>query len=60
MELMLKYIIDIQKEKIGKCNSVEELLFKINHLNLDEEKQAEDNPIKSSVQGLGEYEGKSP
>ena len=60
MELMLEYLKDIQKEKIGKCNSVEEFLFKINQLNLDEEYEAEDNPIKRLVQDPGRYEGKSP
>ena len=60
MELMLEYLTDIQKEKIGKCNLVEELLFKINQLSLDEGQEAEDNPIKRSVQDLGRYEGKSP
>ena len=59
MELMLEYLIDIQKEKMGKCNSFEELSFKINQLNLDKEQEAEDNPIKRSVQDLGRYEGKS-
>ena len=41
MELMLDYLTDIQKEKIGKCNSAEELSFKINQLN--EQQEAEDS-----------------
>ena len=57
---MLEYLTNLQKEKIGKCNSVEELSFKINQLNLDEEQKAEDIPIKSSVQDPSKYEGKSP
>ena len=60
MELMLEELRDLQKEKIGKCNSIEELLFKINQLNLDEEQEAKDIPMKRSVQDLGKNEGKSP
>ena len=60
MELMFEDITDLQKEKIGKCNSDGELLFKINQLNSDEEQEAEDIPSKRSVQDLGKYEGKSP
>ena len=59
MELMLGDLIDLQKEKMGKCNSVEELSFKINQLNLDEEQEAEDIPIKRSIEDMGKYEGKS-
>ena len=54
MELKIEHITDIQKEKIGKWNSVEELSFKINQLKLDEEQEAEDSPIKRSVQYLGD------
>ena len=39
---------------------MENFSFTINHLNLDEEQKAEDNPIKRSVQDPGKYEGKSP
>ena len=46
---MVEYITYIQKEKIGKYNSIEELLFKLNQLNLDEEQKAEDNSIKKSL-----------
>ena len=60
MELMLKYLTDLQKEKIGKCNSVEELSFKIHRLNSNEEQEAEDIPMKRSVQDPSKYEGKSP
>ena len=60
MESLLKDLIDLQKEKIGMCSSVEELSFKINQLNLDEEQEAEDIPMKRLVQDLGKYEGKSP
>ena len=60
MESMLEDLIDLQKQKIGQCNSIEALPFKINQLNLDEEQEAEDNPIKRLVQDPGEYEGKSP
>ena len=60
MDLIIEDIIDLQKEKIGKYNSIEELLFKINQINLVEEQKAEDNPIKRSVQYLSRYEGKSP
>ena len=35
-------------------------MFKINQLNLDEEQEAEDNPIKRPVQDPGGYEGRSP
>ena len=59
MKLVVEDLTDLQKEKIGKCNSIEELSFKINQLNLDKEQKAEDNPIKRSVQYLGKYEGKS-
>ena len=59
MELMLEDLTDLQKEKIGKCNSVEELSFKIHQLNLDEEQEAEDIPIKRSVQDPSKYQGKS-
>ena len=37
---MLEDLIDLQKEKIGKCNSIEELSYKINKLNLDEEQES--------------------
>ena len=40
MDSMLGYLTDLQKEKVGKCNSVEELSFKINKLNLDKEQEA--------------------
>ena len=60
MELILLDLTDLQNEKIGKHNSIEELLFKIHHLNSDEEQEAEDIPIKRSVQDPSEYEGKSP
>ena len=56
---MLEDIIDLQKEKIGKCNSVKELFFKIHQLNSDEEQEVEDIPIKRSVQYPCKYEGKS-
>ena len=59
MELILEYLTDLQKEKIGKCNSVEEFSFKIHQLNSDEEQEVEDNPIKRSVQDPSKYEGKS-
>ena len=58
MKLMLEYLTNLQKDKIGKCNSVEEFSFKINHLKLEEEQELEDNPIKRSLQDLGRYEGK--
>ena len=51
MELMLEYLTDLQKEKIGKCNSAEELSFKINQLN--EEQEANDGPVRDP----GKYEG---
>ena len=51
MELMLEDLTDLQKEKIGKCNSAEELSFKINQLN--EEQEAKDE----SLQDPGKYEG---
>ena len=54
MELMLGDLTDLQKEKIGKYNSIEELQFKINQLN--EEQEVEDR----SVQDPGKYEGTSP
>ena len=57
---MLEDLADRQKEKIGKCNSVDELSLKINRINSDEEQEAEYNPIKRSVQDPGKYEGKSP
>ena len=57
---MLEDLTNIQKEKIGKWNLAEEFPFKIHHLNSDEEQEAEDIPIKRSVQDLGKYEGKSP
>ena len=50
----------LQKDKIGKYNSIEELSFKINQLDLDEEQKAEDNLIKRSVQYPSKYEGMSP
>ena len=59
MKLMVEDLTDLQKEKIGKYNSIEELSFKINQLNLDEEQKAEGNPIKRLVQDPGKYEGKS-
>ena len=57
---MLEDLTNLQKEKIGKCNLVEELLFKINQLNLDKEQEAKDSPIKGLVQDPGRYEVKSP
>ena len=33
MELMFEDLTDLQMEKIGKCNSIEELSFKIKQLN---------------------------
>ena len=51
---MLEYLTNLQKEKVGKCNSVEELSFKTKQRN--EEQEAEDR----SVQDLGKYEGTSP
>ena len=51
---MLEDLTNLQKEKIGKCNSTEELSFKINQLN--EEQEAEDR----SVQDPGKYEGMFP
>ena len=60
MKLMFEDLIDLQKEKIRKYNSIEELSFKINQLNLDEEQKEEDSPINRLVQDLGKYEGKSP
>ena len=60
MELMLEYLTDFQKKKIGKCNSVEEFSFKINQLNLDEEQEVEGIPMKRLLQDPGKYEGKSP
>ena len=60
MKVMVEDMTDLQKEKIGKCNSIEELSFKINQLKIDEEQKAKDNPIKRSVQDPGKYEGKSP
>ena len=54
MKIMVEYIKDIQKDKIGKYNTIEELQFKRNHLN--EEQQAEDR----LVQDPGKYEGTSP
>ena len=45
---------------MGKCNSIEEISFKIHKLNPDEEQEAEDIPIKRSVQDPGKYEGTSP
>ena len=54
MELMLEYLTDLPKEKVGKCNSVVELSFKINQLN--KEQEVEDG----SVQDPGKYEGTSP
>ena len=46
---MLEDITDLQKEKIGKCNSDGELLFKINQLNSDEEQEEKYIPIKRLV-----------
>ena len=60
MELMLEDLTDLQKEKIGKCNSAEELSFKIHQLNSNEEQEVEDIPIKRSIQDTSKYEGKSP
>ena len=60
MKCMVEDLTDLRKEKIGKCNSIEELPFKINQLNLDEEQNAEENPIKRSIQDPGKYEGNSP
>ena len=57
---MVEDLIDLQKEKIGKYNSIEELSFKINQINLDDEQKVEHSPIKRSVQDPGKYEGKSP
>ena len=56
---MLEDLTDLQKEKIGKCNSVKELFFKIHQLNSDEEQEVEDIPIKRSIQDPSKYEGKS-
>ena len=36
MKLVVEDMIDLQKEKVGKCNSIEELSFKINQPKLDE------------------------
>ena len=49
MELLLEDLTDLQKKKIGKCNSTEDLSFKIHHLNLDDEQEAEGIPIKMLV-----------
>ena len=54
MKLMVEDLTDLQKEKIGKYNSIEEFSFKINQPN--EEKEAEDR----SIQDPGKYEGTSP
>ena len=54
MKLMVDDMKYLQKEKIRKYNSIEELSFKTNKLN--EEQEAKDR----SVQDLGKYEGTSP
>ena len=59
MKLMVEDLADIQKEKIGKCNSIEELLLKINQLYFIEEHKEEDNSRERSVQDPGKFEGKS-
>ena len=56
---MLEDLTDLQKEKIRKYNLAKELSFKIHQLNSDEEQEAEDIPIKRSIQDTGKYEGKS-
>ena len=53
MKLMVEDMADLQNEKIGKYNSIENLQFKTNQLN--EEQEAEDR----SVQDPGKYEGTS-
>ena len=50
---MLEDLIDLQKEKIGNSNSVEELLPKINQLYSLEEQKEKYSSIKRSVQDLG-------
>ena len=59
MELMLEYLTDIQKEKIGKCNSIGELSLKIDQIQFIEEHK-EDNSIERSVQEPSKFEGKFP
>ena len=54
MELMVEYLTDLQKEKIGKYNSIEELQFKMNQLN--KEQEGEDRPVQDPCK----YEGTSP
>ena len=39
MKLMVEDMKYLQKDKIGKSNSIEELSFKINQLNLDKEQK---------------------
>ena len=46
MKLMVEDLTNLQKEKIGKYNSIEELSFKINQLNLDEEQKEEDKEVQ--------------
>ena len=54
MKLMVEDLKDIQKDKIGKYNTIEELQFKINQLN--EEQEVEN----MAVQEPCKYEGTSP
>ena len=51
---MVEYMTDLQKEKIGKYNSIKELSFKLNQLN--EEQEAKDRLVRDPCK----YEGMSP
>ena len=55
MKLMVEDLIDMQKKKIGKCNSIEEFSLKIDHLYSIEEQEAKDNSVKRLVQDPIEY-----
>ena len=46
MKLIVEDLTDLQKEKIGKCNSIEELSLKMYQLYFIEEHKEEDNSIQ--------------
>ena len=58
MKFMVEYLTGLQKEKIGKCNSIEELSLKIYQIYFIKEHKEEDNSKERSVNDPGKFEDK--